>query len=89
MPYDRDGPDRDVGGVIPIWGFDGAQRKIVIQVKGGHALTLSAVRDFAGVIKGNDALMGLMISMKEPTREMQLVCEQQGWAGWRGQWRVA
>lgn len=79
---DRGGADRGVDGVIPIWGFDGALHKIVIQVKGGQALTLSTVRDFASVIKDNSALMGLMISMREPTREMQLVCEQQGYADW-------
>jgi len=79
---DRGGADRGVDGVIPIWGFDGALHKIVIQVKGGQALTLSAVRDFASVIKDNKALLGLMISMREPTREMQLVCEQQGYADW-------
>ena len=79
---DRGGADRGVDGVVPIWGFDGALHKIVIQVKGGQALTLSTVRDFASVIKDNKALLGLMISMKEPTREMQLVCEQQGYADW-------
>jgi len=77
---DRGGADRGADGVIPIWGFDGVLHKIVIQVKGGQALTLSVVRDFASVIKDNKALLGLMISMKAPTREMQLGCGQQGYA---------
>ncbi len=54
----------------------------MIQVKGGNALNLSAVRDFASVIRDNDAVMGLMISMREPTSEMRLVAEQQGFADW-------
>jgi DNA modification methylase len=82
---DRGGPDRGVDGVIPIWGLDGRLHKIVIQVKGGDALTLSAVRDFASVIKDNSALLGLMISMKKPTREMQLVAENQGYAEWQSE----
>ena len=57
----------------------------MVQVKGGNALNLSNVRDFASVIKDNDAVMGLMISMKPPTKEMQLVCEQQGYADWPSQ----
>jgi len=79
---DRGGADRGIDGVIPVWDYAGKLHKIVIQVKGGSALTLSAVRDFASVIKDNNALLGLMISMKEPTREMQLVAEQQGYAEW-------
>ncbi|MEW6338263.1 MAG: DNA methyltransferase [Acidobacteriota bacterium] len=79
---DRGGADRGIDGVIPIWGYDGTLHRILIQVKGGNALTLSTVRDFASVIKDNNALLGLMVSMKQPTREMQLVCEQQGFAEW-------
>jgi site-specific DNA-methyltransferase (adenine-specific) len=78
------GADRGIDGVIHLWDHAGKLRKIVIQVKGG-ALTLSAVRDFASVIKDNDAVMGLLISMKEPTAEMKLVAEQQGYADWQTQ----
>ncbi len=82
---DRGGADRGVDGVIPVWDYAGKLHRIVIQVKGGQALTLSAVRDFASVIRDNDALLGLMIAMKESTREMQLVAEQQGYADWQSE----
>ncbi|HEY3780201.1 MAG TPA: site-specific DNA-methyltransferase [Fimbriimonadaceae bacterium] len=79
------GADRGIDGLIHLWDFQGKLNKIVIQVKGGNGLTLSSVRDFASVIKDNDAVMGLMISMKEPTSEMRLVSEQQGFADWPSQ----
>ena len=78
---DKKGADRGIDGVIHLWDTQGRLRKAVIQVKGG-GLTLSAVRDFASVIKDNDAIMGLLISQQEPTKEMKLVCEQQGYAEW-------
>jgi hypothetical protein len=84
---DRGGPDRGIDGVIQLWDLEQKLRRIVIQVKGGNALTLSAVREFAHVITANDAVMGLMISMKEPTREMKLVAEELGFATWTGQRR--
>lgn len=76
---DKKGADRGIDGVIHLWDSQGKLRKAVIQVKGGN-LTLSAVRDFASVIKDNDGLMGLMITLRDPTKEMILVCEQQGYA---------
>jgi site-specific DNA-methyltransferase (adenine-specific) len=79
---EKKGADRGIDGVINLWDIQGKLRKIVIQVKGGNALNLSAVRDFASVIRDNDAVMGLMISMREPTSEMRLVAEQQGFADW-------
>ena len=82
---EQKGADRGIDGVIHLWDVQGKLRKIVVQVKGGNALNLSNVRDFASVIKDNDAVMGLMISMRPPTKEMQLVCEQQGSADWPSQ----
>jgi hypothetical protein len=79
---EKRGADRGIDGVLHLWDTEGKLCKVVLQVKGGNALTLSALRDFASVIKDNDAVMGLMIAMREPTKEMQLVCEQQGTAQW-------
>jgi site-specific DNA-methyltransferase (adenine-specific) len=81
---EKRGADRGVDGVINLWDPSGKLRKIVIQVKGGNALNLSTVRDFASVIRDNDAVIGLMISLKPPTPEMRLVAEQQGFADWAG-----
>jgi len=79
---EKQGADRGIDGVIHLWDQAGKLRNALIQVKGGNALTLSAVRDFASVINDNNAILGLMISMREPTKEMMLVCEQQGYADW-------
>ncbi len=78
---EKKGADRGIDGVIHLWDTQCKLRKAVISVKGG-AYTLSHVRDFASVIKDNDAIMGLMIVQREPTKEMLLVCEQQGYADW-------
>ncbi len=66
---------------LTFWNSQEKLRKGGLRVKGG-TLTLSAVRDFASVIKGNDAIMGLLIAQQDPTKEMRLVCEQQGYAEW-------
>ena len=78
---EKKGADRGIDGIIHLWDSQGKLRKAVISVKGG-GYTLSHVRDFANVIKDNDAIMGLMITQREPTKEMILVCEQQGYAAW-------
>ncbi len=78
---DKKGADRGIDGIIHLWDSQGKLRKAVISVKGGGC-TLSHVRDFATVIKDNDAIMGLMITQKDATKEMELVCEQQGYADW-------
>ncbi|HRF59637.1 MAG TPA: hypothetical protein PLH94_06945 [Fimbriimonadaceae bacterium] len=53
-----------------------------IQVKGGNAMNLSTIRDFANVIESNKAVLGIMIGMKEPTPEMKRVADQMGYADW-------
>ena len=74
--------DRGIDRIVNLRDIKNKLHKIMIQVKGGNALTLSAVRDFASVINDNSAEMGLMISVKEPTAEMRLVAKSQGYADW-------
>ena len=59
-------------------------REGVIQVKGGNALNLSNVRDFAHVIENSKAVFGIMIAQREPTKEMRFVAEAMGHADWPG-----
>lgn len=82
---DKKGADRGIDGRIPLLGLNNKFVEVLIQVKGGNALNLSNVRDFANVIESNKALIGIMISMKPPTKEMKLVCEQMGYAEWHGE----
>lgn len=82
---DKKGADRGIDGRIQLLGLDNKFVEVLIQVKGGNALTLSNVRDFANVIESNKALIGIMIAMKPPTKEMKLVCQQMGYADWHGE----
>lgn len=85
---DKKGADRGVDGVIQLWDHKEQYRQGVIQVKGGNALNLSNVRDFANVIESNNAVFGIMIAQKEPTKEMKLVAENMGYADWPGEKKI-
>jgi site-specific DNA-methyltransferase (adenine-specific) len=85
---DKKGADRGIDGRIQLWDMKGNYREGVIQVKGGNALNLSNVRDFAHVIETSKAVFGIMISQKEPTKEMKLVAEGMGYADWPGSKKI-
>lgn len=82
---DKMGADRGIDGRIGMFDLEGNYRECLIQVKGGNALTLSAVRDFANVIESQKAVIGIMLAMKNPTKEMELVAEEMGYADWPSQ----
>lgn len=79
---ERAGADRGKDGIIQLWDLQGKYREGVIQVKGGNGLNLSNVRDFAHVIENNNAVFGIMIAQKAPTKEMILIAEGMGYADW-------
>ena len=79
---EKHGADRGIDGRIGMWTIKGEYREALIQVKGGNALTLSAVRDFRGTIEREKVVMGLIISQKEPTKEMLIEAEAAGYADW-------
>lgn len=85
---EKKGMDRGIDGVIHLHDMQGNYRKGVIQVKGGNALTPGAVRDFAHVIERENAVFGIMIAQKEPTKEMKLAAENLGFADWPGQRKI-
>ena len=67
----RKGPDRGVDGYI--FFFDdgsGKSKKIVIQVKSG-AVASEMIRDLRGAMEREKAVIGAMITLKQPTREMR------------------
>lgn len=84
---DKRGADRGIDGRLGLWDLQSNYREVVIQVKGGNGLSLTAVRDFRGVIERENAVMGLMISQREPTREMTVEAESLGYADWPSQKR--
>ena len=85
---DKKGADRGIDGRIQLWDMQGNYREGVIQVKGGNALTLSTVRDFAQVINREKAVFGIMIAQKEPTKEMKMEAESMGYADWPGSKKI-
>lgn len=81
---EKRGADRGIDGRIGLWDINGNYREGLVQVKGGNALNLGSVRDFANVIESNNAVFGIMIAQREPTKEMLLVAEKMGVAKWHG-----
>ena len=45
--------------------------KVIVQVKGGEVLIPGMVRDLIGTIEKENAAIGLLISLEEPTRGMK------------------
>jgi site-specific DNA-methyltransferase (adenine-specific) len=80
--HEARGADRGVDGRIGLWNLKGEYREGVVQVKGGNSCTLSAVRDFRGVIEREQAVLGIMICQREPTKEMLLEAGSMGFADW-------
>jgi site-specific DNA-methyltransferase (adenine-specific) len=67
------GPREHDGGVDGIFGFvekDKKTRIIIVQVKGGDVLNPGMVRDLIGTLKKEGAAIGLLITLKEPTKGM-------------------
>ena len=65
------GADRGIDGVL--YFLDGVKRdarKVIVQVKSGR-VSSSHVRDLRGAMEREKAVMGLFITLEEPTREMQ------------------
>lgn len=66
-------PREHDGGVDGIFGFveQGKEtRTIIVQVKGGDMLNPGMVRDLIGTVKKEGAAIGLLVTLKEPTRGM-------------------
>ena len=76
------GADGGIDGRRDLWDLAGKRHPVVVQVKGGNALTLSAVRDFARVIEREKALIGVMIAQREPTKDMLAEAAEMGTVKW-------
>lgn len=66
-------PREHDGGVDGIFGFVEQGKKtrtIIVQVKGGDMLNPGMVRDLIGTVKKEGAAIGLLVTLKEPTRGM-------------------
>ncbi len=84
---EKKGADRGIDGRIGIWLERDEYREVLVQVKGG-SLTLSQVRDFANVIQSNKAVLGILLTMREPTKEMKLVADEMGLVEYPGSRKI-
>ena len=68
---DKRGADRGIDGVMNLRDeYSGEYKKIILQVKGGH-VGVSQVRDLKGVLEREKAEIGVFLTLKRPTRQMQ------------------
>lgn len=67
----KHGADRGIDGKIVFRGdAKGKYETIIIQVKAGQNISVQHIRDLRGVIEREQAVMGIFISVREPTRPM-------------------
>jgi site-specific DNA-methyltransferase (adenine-specific) len=67
----RKGPDTVIDGIIHFSDDNtGKYKKLIIQVKSGKNVSVSQVRDLKGVLDREKAVMGALITLKPPTRQM-------------------
>ncbi|MHB1758359.1 MAG: DNA methyltransferase [Leptospirillum sp.] len=73
QPYQgkKKGADSGIDGLIfPLEDPDEPPQKIVVSVKGGEHVGSSMIRDLKGVVEREKAIIGLFITLAEPTRDM-------------------
>jgi site-specific DNA-methyltransferase (adenine-specific) len=67
----KKGSDKGIDGVINfIDDASGRPKRVLVQVKSGHVKS-GDVRDLRGVVEREGAAIGLLLTLEEPTREME------------------
>ncbi len=75
---EKKGADRGIDGVMNLRDeYSGQYKKIILQVKGGH-VTVSQVRDLKGVLEREKAEIGVFLTLRKPTRQMQREADEAG-----------
>ncbi|HUY09571.1 MAG TPA: DNA methyltransferase [Candidatus Dormibacteraeota bacterium] len=74
---ERKGADRGIDGVITFSDERHALQTVVVSVKSGH-VNSSMVRDLKGTLDRERAVIGLFVTLDEPTREMSLEASTAG-----------
>ena len=73
QPYQgkKKGSDTGIDGLIfPLEGPGEAPKKIIVSVKGGEHVGAAMIRDLKGVVEREKAIIGLFLTLAEPTRDM-------------------
>ncbi len=75
---EKRGADRGIDGVMNLRDeYSGEYKKIILQVKGGHA-GVAQVRDLKGVLEREQAEIGVFLTLRKPTRQMQKEADDAG-----------
>ena len=83
----KKGADKGIDGRIYFHeGDKGKTKQIILSVKAGH-VTVAHIRDLRGVIEREEAEIGVLISMEEPSQPMRKEAANAGFwkSGWHGQ----
>lgn len=73
----KKGADADIDGRLTFTDVGGQLRTVIVSVKSG-GVNRSMVGDLAGVVQGEGAAMGLLITLEEPTKPMLLEAAKAG-----------
>jgi adenine specific DNA methylase Mod len=74
---EKKGTDRGIDGVITFTDKHGVLQTVLVSVKSGH-VNSAMVRDLKGTIEREAAVIGLFLTLEEPTKEMQLEADTAG-----------
>jgi site-specific DNA-methyltransferase (adenine-specific) len=74
---EKKGADRGIDGVITFTDRHGVLLTVVVSVKSGH-VNSGMVRDLKGAMESEKAVIGLFITLEEPTKEMRLAADTAG-----------
>ncbi|MCL4500778.1 MAG: restriction endonuclease [Deltaproteobacteria bacterium] len=75
---EKRGADQGIDGVMNLRDeYSGDYKKIIFQVKGGQ-VGVSQVRDLVGVLKREQAEIGVFLTLKRPTRQMRQEADDVG-----------
>ncbi len=74
---EKKGADRGIDGVITFTDRHGVLQTVVVSVKSGH-VNSGMVRDLKGAMESEKAVIGLFITLEEPTKEMRLAADTAG-----------
>lgn len=73
QPYQgkKKGADSGIDGLIfPMEDPDAPPQKIIVSVKGGEHVGSAMIRDLKGVVEREKAIIGLFVTLAEPTKDM-------------------
>ncbi len=74
---EKKGADRGVDGVITFTDRHGQLQTVLVSVKSGH-VNSGMVRDLKGTVEREKAVIGLFLTLEEPTKEMHLEADTAG-----------